>query len=343
MAALDDTTEHPQSRLRVAFLGEDTPDASVDGWELVPAGSDADVYHVHHDRLEAIPHLRARSARAAVVVDLRTIEIDGLDRHTVSLACLADDVVVSSQAVATAIAQRDRRFVGRLSVLGASIDLARFAPDAELAATRRVQFSRFKRYHRLAPPTVMFAGPYVPGLGLDVVLDVMFEIREEVEEIRFSAIPCGRVDRRYLDRCERRALLLGHRGIVQWEHPADDELPFWLATASVVIVAGSEAESLSLLAAAAARPVVPWDPAAAPGPAALAAAIRDMLGPAGVAAGEAARREIVASQAALARRLAQVWSSAAVRSGVVTTALARASNEDATSVLPSSSTVIQAR
>jgi len=232
----------------------------------------------------------------------------------------------------------------------ASIDLERFAPDAALAATRRVHYSRFKRYHRLAQPTVLFAGAYVPEGGLALALDAVYLLREELADIRLTAIPLGRIDQRHLDQCERRALILGHRGIVQWTTPAEDELPFWFATASVVLVAGDEAVRPALLAAAAARPVVALDAVAAGevgrAPAsdseALAASIRALLGPAGTADGEDNRKELVARQGGTGLRLAQLWSTAALGAGALSTANLRAVRADATSV-PSSSTVIQPR
>jgi glycosyltransferase involved in cell wall biosynthesis len=338
------------NHVRVAFVGSPAYDELPDGFERVPPESEADVYHVRHDRLESVRDLRARYATAAVVVDLTGISAHELDRSTLALARRADVVAVASASEARTLEQRDRRLAGRTSVMPASIDLERFAPDAELAATRRVHYSRFKRYHRLAPPTVLFAGAYVPDGGLAQALDAVYLLRETLDDIRLTAIPFGRIDRRHLDQCERRALILGHRGIVEWSAPTEAELPFWFATASVVLVAGDEAARPALLAAAAARPVVALDAVAAldvgHAPAgdseALAGAIRALLGPAGIAEGEESRKELVAGQAGTGARLAQLWSSAAFGAGALSNATLRAVSADATSV-PSSSTVIQPR
>jgi glycosyltransferase involved in cell wall biosynthesis len=351
MAQLNGTLEHVR-RVRVAFVGQSAHDELPNGFERVSADVEADVYHVHCDQLAAVHELRARHANAAVVLDLTAVSVDQLDRSALRLAREADVIAVDSARAARTLEERDGRLAGRAVVMPASIDLGRFAPDAELAATRRVHYSRFKRYHRLAPPTILFAGAYAPDGGLALALDAVYRLRESVEDIRFTAIPFGRVDRRHLDRCERRALLLGHRGIVEWTAPPEDELPFWFATASVVLVAGDDASRPALLAAAAAHPVVALDAAsigivnagqAIPDTAeALAAAISGLLGPVGIAAGEESRRELVAGQAAARERLAQLWSSAAFAADGLVNASFRAVRAEAASA-PSSSTLIQPR
>ena len=347
MAGVEETVGE-QNYVRVAFVGPPAYDQLPGGFERVSAEGEADVYHVRHDRLGSVTDLQTRYPTAAIVVDLTGISAHGLDRSTLALARRADLVVVASASEAAAL-ERDRRLAGRVAVMATSIDLERFAPDAELAATRRVHYSRFKRYHRLAPPTVLFAGAYVPDGGLVLALDAIYLLRENLEDIRFTSIPLGGIDRRHLDQCERRALILGHRGIVEWSTPTEDELPFWFATASVVLVAGDEAARPALLAAAAGRPVVPLDAVAAEtvevsrepagDPEALAAAIRTLLGPAGIAVGEESRRKLVARQASTGLRLAQLWTSAAFGAGAVSNATLRAVSADVASA-PSSSTVI---
>jgi Glycosyltransferase len=351
MAEVKETVSQA-NHVRVAFVGSPAHDELPDGFERVSPEDEADVYHVRHDRLGAVRDLRARYATAAVVVDLTGISAHELDHSTLALARQADVVAVASASEARTLEQRDRRLAGRTSVMPALIDLERFAPDAELAKTRRVHYSRFKRYHRLAPPTVLFAGAYVPDGGLALTLDAVYLLRETLDDIRLTAIPFGRIDRRHLDQCERRALILGHRGIVEWSAPTEDDLPFWFATASVVLVAGDEAARPALLATAAARPVVALDAVAAEtlevgrapasDPEALAAAIRALLGPAGTAEGEENRKELMAGQARTGARLAQLWSSAAFGAGALSNATLRPVRADATSV-PSSSTVIQPR
>ncbi len=79
-------------------------------------------------------------------------------------------------------------------------------------------------------------------------------------ELRLAAIPHGSTDPRYRDRCEMRALALGHHGIVEWE-PLESEIPFWYATAAVVCAPSREAGSPepAKRAAAAGRPFVGSD------------------------------------------------------------------------------------
>jgi glycosyltransferase involved in cell wall biosynthesis len=341
MAELKENLSHMR-HIRVAFVGSRAGEDVPAGFERVSPEDEADVYHVRHDRLAAVRDLRRGAAAAAVVVDLTGISAFALDRRALAIVHEADVVAVSSEKEATMLEQRDKRLAGRVSVMAPSIDLEHFAPDAVLAAKRRVHYSRFKRYHRLAPPTVLFAGEYVADGGLEAALEAVYILREELADIRLTAIPFGRVDQKHLDRCERRALILGHRGIVEWNPPAEDELPFWFASASVVLVAGDTAVRPAQLAAAAARPVVAVDAVRSPaaGPDALAAEIRALLGPAGTAEGERARQELLEGQELVSDRLAQLWSLAALGAGALSTDAFSAERAEATSA-PSSSTMIQ--
>ena len=162
MAGVEETVGE-QNYVRVAFVGSPAYDELPGGFDRVSPEGEADVYHVRHDRLGSVGDLQTRYPTAAIVVDLTGISARGLDRSALALARRADVVVVASSSEAATLEQRDRRLAGRISVMPASIDLERFAPDAELAATRRVHYSRFKRYHRLAPPTVLFAGAVRSG------------------------------------------------------------------------------------------------------------------------------------------------------------------------------------
>ena len=107
---------------------------------------------------------------------------------------------------------------------------------------------------------VLFAGPYTEAGGLDLLLEAVFGLRERMPDLRLAAIPHGPTDPRYRDRCEMRALGLGHHGIVEWD-PADSEIPFWYAIAAVVCSPAREAASAepTKRAAAAARPFVGSD------------------------------------------------------------------------------------
>ena len=95
------------------------------------------------------------------------------------------------------------------------------------------QLRSFCRRHRLTPHTVLFEGPYDVSGGLDTLFAAGLQLRESFDDLVIAAIPVGDVDARYRDRCERLALALGHRGLVEWS-VADDERPLWRAAAAVI-------------------------------------------------------------------------------------------------------------
>jgi glycosyltransferase involved in cell wall biosynthesis len=119
---------------------------------------------------------------------------------------------------------------------------------------------RFRRFHRLAGPVILFAGPFTEAGGLDVLVEAVFALRERVPDLRLAAIPHGATDARYRDRLEMRILGLGHHGIVEWS-PPESEIPFWYATAAVVCAPAREPVSPepAKYAAAAARPFLGSD------------------------------------------------------------------------------------
>ena len=142
------------------------------------------------------------------------------------------------------------------------LDLDWYAPEPRLAEAkgRGRDLRRFRRFHRLAGPMVLFAGPYTEAGGLDLLVEAVFRLRERMPDLRLAAIPHGPTDPRYRDRCEMRILGLGHHGIVEWD-PVDSEIPFWYATAAVVCspVRAEASPEPAKRAAAAARPFVGSD------------------------------------------------------------------------------------
>lgn len=90
---------------------------------------------------------------------------------------------------------------------------------------------RFRRRRRLTPHTVLYEGPYTEAGGLARLLEAAPLIRETIDDLVVAAIPDGDVDRRYRDRCDRLALALGHRGIVEWDVDAE-ERELWRAAAT---------------------------------------------------------------------------------------------------------------
>jgi glycosyltransferase involved in cell wall biosynthesis len=141
----------------------------------------------------------------------------------------------------------------------ADLDLQVWAPEATLAETHAHsrELKRLRRLHRLAGPVVLYLGPYVESGGLAAAVAAVTEVHQRHPEVRLVALPRGKVNRRYLNRCERQALGLGHHGIVEWTL-VEEELPFWFALAAVVIAPDRDATSpvRADLAAAAGRPIV---------------------------------------------------------------------------------------
>jgi len=138
-----------------------------------------------------------------------------------------------------------------------SIDVAQFAPEAVLLkGETSALYKRFRRFHRLGTPCLLFVGPYVKQGGLDVAIDAAYGLRDRFPDLRLAAIPSGAIDHAFLDECEMRALGLGHRGIVEWTVDAS-ELPFWFASASAMYApAWSGTPDAAMLAAAAGTPLV---------------------------------------------------------------------------------------
>ncbi len=178
---------------------------------------------------------------------------------------------------------------------GSVVDLAEFAPEEELAERRGRDLRLLRRFHRLAGPVLLYAGPYERRGGLEHAIEVGLRLAVEVPELRLVALPFGPIDRRYLDRCEQEALRLGHHGIVE-RRAEERDLPLWFAVADVVCCpATGPVDTLPVLLAQAARaPIVATaaalgdtDPGAevvrvpAGDPAALEAAVRGSLGVAG--------------------------------------------------------------
>jgi glycosyltransferase involved in cell wall biosynthesis len=185
-----------------------------------------------------------------------------IDGRAVAAARLADLVIVEGAAELGELMRREPDLEQRLRILRRPLDLERHAPEPRLLETplRGRSLRRFRRFHRLVPPTVLYAGPYTDEGGLDLALEAVFFLRGSVPEARIAAIPDGRVDASYRDRIERRALALGHHGVVEWA-AADDEVPFWYAVADVVCAPHRvplDARSAAM-AAAAARPWIGSD------------------------------------------------------------------------------------
>ena len=340
------------ARLRVNWLGAVPPWLTVEaaatvlesaeistGPETSSAGIQrpAEAPHVVHvgrpdlDRLDA---LRSAAPGSALVLDLTVDGDAALRRGQANQAETADLILVGSLAELRELRRRFPALAPRTALLCPPVDLATYATEGELLERRNRDIRRFRSFHRLAGPTVLFAGPFTEAGGLDLALDAVQTIHKHIENVRLTAVPVGRVDRRYLDRCERKALALGHHGVIEWT-PQPSELPLWYATATVVCLPFREsvASEPARLAAAAGKPVVGTEVEAlleyvVEGKtghlvpvgnvhalvAALEALLEDHEGAARLGAKARQAIEVAHSPAAAARQLLELWKGAVARS-----------------------------
>lgn len=199
---------------------------------------------------------------SVIALDLTEEEDVELSPQELRQARAADILLAGSRWELGEICLRLPSPLPRTAVVPRPLDLDWYAPEQRLAETkgRGRDLRRFRRFHRLAGPTILFAGPYTEAGGLDLLVEAVFRLRERTPDLRLAAIPHGSSDPRYRDRCEMRILGLGHRGIVEWS-TVEPEVPFWYATATVVCSPSREPvrPEPARRAAAAARPFVGSD------------------------------------------------------------------------------------
>jgi glycosyltransferase involved in cell wall biosynthesis len=294
---------------RPGWLSESAADAGV----VFTDAADAEVVHV-----AAGGSVPALPARAPVVVEVGEEWPQSVELQRASA------IVAPSRAASARLAAHDPALGERTVVVRRPLDLAAFAPERSLLASEGPRLKRFKRFHRLGVPAVLYVGPYTRAGGLDTVIEAGYVLRETHPEVRIVAVPAGPVDASFLDECEMRALGLGHRGIVEWTVD-EAELPFWFATATVVTTPVRELSAVPdavWQAAAAGRPFIgsdleplraetadlDWATLVAVGDAtalAAACAARFAIDEPGVSAREWAERELSAD--AIIRHLAELW------------------------------------
>ena len=252
---------------RPSWLELDEARAELEGIEVEQFGVGRDVTtppdlaHVTRAALEELGGVREALPQSPLVLDLTGEGDTALTPRQARQAQLANAVLAGSRWELGELGRLDG-LPARAAVVQRPLDLDWHASEARLAEAkgRGRDLRRFRRFHRLAGPVVLFAGPYTEAGGLDLLLESVFRLRERMPDLRLAAIPHGPTDPRYRDRCEMRALGLGHHGIVEWD-PADSEIPFWYAIAAVVCSPAREAASPepTKRAAAAARPFVGSD------------------------------------------------------------------------------------
>ena len=249
---------------RPAWLERDEARAALDTIELSDAGRApaAEIVVVARGALADLDHLRKSAPASVIALDLTAEGDTELTPPELRRAREADALLAGSNWELEEICRRLPSPLPRTAVVPRPLDLDWYAPEPMLAEAkgRGRDLRRFRRFHRLAGPTILFAGPYTEAGGLDLLVEAVFRLRERMPDLRLAAIPHGSTDPRYRDRCEMRILGLGHHGIVEWE-PVESEIPFWYATAAVVCAPSREAGSPepAKRAACAARPFVGSD------------------------------------------------------------------------------------
>ncbi len=247
-----------EAAFRVIWLGErpwwlDDPAArtELDGIEPGPPVSGRTRPLVVHARASVLHTLR-RASHERLVADISGSE--RLDRMAARVARAAEVVLVDDPGRLRALHGAPS---STWSLLRTPLDLEEYAPERVLHERRDAALKRFRRLHRLSPRTLLYAGPYRPEGGLHVMLELAEKLRERYDDLVVAAIPEGPVDARYRDACERRALALGHRALIEWE-VSDEDRPLWYALAAAVCIpaTGSVPVAPVLRAAAAGVPLV---------------------------------------------------------------------------------------
>ncbi len=242
---------------RPQWIDDEHARAELAGVSFRPLGSPGSTPLVIHARGDALQVLdgRRRGVQERLVVDLVGVERLGRVERRVARGA---DIVLVEEGRGPGLGGDGEG--PRVASFRPPLDLRSNAPEAALSETRDSELKRFRRMHRLTPSTVLYAGPYTEEGGLHRVFEAAMTLRERREDLAIAAIPYGRVDRGYRDACERRALALGHRGIVEWT-VEPGIVPLWFALAAVVCLpCTAPVDPLSaLLAAAAARPFVGGD------------------------------------------------------------------------------------
>jgi glycosyltransferase involved in cell wall biosynthesis len=203
-----------------------------------------------------LARLRRELPRTRLVLDLRD-GVPARGRGILRDAEAADTILLASLDDIHAFRAREPRLADRTALVRRPLDLDFHAPLEGVVSSRDRELKRFRRLYRLVGPAVLFAGPYTEAGGLDVALEAVYALRERTPELRLAAIPHGPIDSKYLDRCEGRALGLGHHGLVQWQ-VAPEDVPLWYATATVVCLPCRDRvpSPAATLAGAAGRPFV---------------------------------------------------------------------------------------
>lgn len=111
-----------------------------------------DVVHVAADAVSEATRARASFPSAKLVLELG--DVTAASGAAVQQALdVADLVVVDSASDERSVARLRPALAERIRVVPRPIDLDWYAPEAELLKTRGAPIKRFRRFHRLGPPS----------------------------------------------------------------------------------------------------------------------------------------------------------------------------------------------
>jgi glycosyltransferase involved in cell wall biosynthesis len=216
-----------------------------------------DVVHVMPSELSALPVLRTSFPQATLVLDLSAEGGTNIGWRDAKRAASADYILAGSVRELRELRRRYPQLARRTSLFRRPIDLAAFAPRGLLPLATAAQVDRLRQGHGLTSQLVLFAGPLTYEGGLDLAIRSIAEIQRRRPGVRLAAVPEGRIDGRYLERCRKEATQISSASLLLTSTDAD-ELSLWYAAADVVCLPCREAVGArpAKRAAAAGKPFV---------------------------------------------------------------------------------------
>jgi glycosyltransferase involved in cell wall biosynthesis len=207
--------------------------------------------------LRCLATLRRALPLTALVLDLSGEGDSELGWRSARQAAHADLILVGSLWELRELRRRWPSLAPKTVLFRRPLNLAGDASQHNLLLSRATEFSQFRRASGLTGPVVLFAGPYTEAGGLDLAIEAAARVAARNSDLRFAAILQGPTDRRFVERCRRRAASLAERFLMAASPPADD-IALWYGAADVVCLPCREPVSAepTRLAAAAGKPFV---------------------------------------------------------------------------------------
>ena len=187
---------------RRAWLELEEAKAEPDGVELQYIGvrqrppTSPHVVHLARSALGEVEHLRKTLTGSRFVLDLTGEGETSLTRVQARRAGKVDAVLAGSRwsSPSCAAASPDGRRTRPSSAVPSTSSGTRPSRRSRRPRVAGRDLRRFRRFHRLAGPVILFAGPYVEAGGFDLLLEVAYRLREKMPELRVTAIPHGPTD-----------------------------------------------------------------------------------------------------------------------------------------------------